>query len=87
MGILGALPALSALAALRLPAIDAPPHALPRGAGLRGLLAAHANVDPRVWIAFVIVLYINVISDAIDSFFALYALAIALPLAASGFLK
>ena len=87
MGILGALPALAALLALRLPAIDAPPHAVPRGAGLRGLLAAHANVDPRVWIAFAIVLYINVISDAIDSFFALYALAIALPLAASGFLK
>jgi DHA1 family multidrug resistance protein-like MFS transporter len=87
MGILGVLPAVFALFALRLPAIDAPPHALPRGAGIRGLLVAHANVDPRVWIAFVIVLYINVISDAIDSFFALYALAVALPLAASGFLK
>ena len=87
MGILGALPALSALLALRLPPIDAPPHEIPRAPGFRGLLAAHAGVDPRVWIAFVIVLYINVISDAIDSFFALFALAIALPLAASGFLK
>jgi len=60
---------------------------VPRAPGLRGLLLAHARVDSRVWVAFVIVLYINVISDAIDSFFALYALAIGLPLAASGFLK
>jgi len=87
MGILGGLPLLAGVLALRLPAIEAPPHEVTRAPGLRGLLAAHANVDPRVWIAFVIVLYINVISDAIDSFFALYALAIGLPLAASGFLK
>jgi MFS family permease len=87
LAILGALPALSCLLVLRLPAIDAPPHEQRRGAGLRGLLVAHARVDPRVWLAFVIVLYINVISDAIDTFFPLYALAIGLPLAASGVLK
>jgi DHA1 family multidrug resistance protein-like MFS transporter len=87
LAILGALPALSCLLVLRLPALDAPPHAVPRGAGLRGLFVAHARVDPRVWLAFVIVLYINVISDAIDTFFPLYALAIGLPLAASGVLK
>jgi len=87
LAILGALPALSCLLVLRLPPIDAPPHEVPRGAGLRGLLVAHARVDPRVWLAFVIVLYINVISDAIDTFFPLYALAIGLPLAASGVLK
>ena len=87
LAILGALPALSVVLVLRLPPIDAPEHAVERGAGLRGLIAAHARVDPRVWLAFVIVLYINVISDAIDSFFALYGLAIGIPLAASGFLK
>jgi predicted MFS family arabinose efflux permease len=87
LAVLGALPALSAVLVLRLPAIDAPPHEVQRAPGLRGLLVAHTRVDARVWVAFVIVLYINVISDAIDSFFALYALAIGLPLAASGFLK
>jgi predicted MFS family arabinose efflux permease len=87
IGVLGALPALSVPLVMRLPPLAAPPHEVPRAAGLRGLIAAHARVDPRVWLAFVIVLYINVISDAIDSFFALYALAIGLPLAASGFLK
>jgi MFS family permease len=85
--ILGALPAISGVLVLRLPTIDAPPHEIPRGAGLRGLLVAHARVDPRVWLAFVVVLYINIVSDAIDTFFPLYALAIGLPLAASGFLK
>lgn len=84
---LGALPALATILVLRLPELDAPPHEVPRGAGLRGLFVAHARVDPRVWLAFVIVLYINVVSDAIDTFFPLYALAIALPLAASGLLK
>jgi len=87
LAVLGALPALSAPFVLRLPAIEAPPHEIPREAGLRGLLSAHLKVDPRVWLAFVIVLYINVISDAIDSFFALFALAVGLPLAASGALK
>jgi len=87
LAVLGALPALATILVLRLPDIDAPRHEVPRGAGLRGLLVAHARVDPRVWLAFVIVLYINVVSDAIDTFFPLYALAIGLPLAASGFLK
>ena len=87
LAVLGALPAIASLSLLRQAPIEAPPHAVPREGGLRALLAAHARVDARVWLAFVIVLYINVISDAIDSFFALYALAIGLPLAASGFLK
>src|SRR5439155_220172 len=80
---LGFPPALAALAVLRLPPIAAPEHEVARGAGLRGLLAAHLKVDARVWLATVVVLYINVISDAIDSFFALFGLAVGLPLAAS----
>lgn len=87
LGALGVLPALATPLVLRLPAMEAPLHEIARGAGLRGLLVAHLKVDPRVWLAFVIALYINVISDAIDSFFALFALAVGLPLAASGALK
>ncbi len=85
--VLGALPLAMSALVLRLPALEAPPHEVTREPGLRGLIAAHARVDGRVWLAFVIVLYLNVISDAIDSFFSLYALAIGLPLAASGALK
>jgi len=87
LAVLGFPPALAALAVLRLPPIAAPEHEVARGAGLRGLLAAHRRVDSRVWLATVVVLYINVISDAIDSFFALFGLAVGLPLAASGALK
>lgn len=87
LATLGALPALAAVVVFRQPPIEGPPHEITREPGLRGLLAAHARVDIRVWLAFVVVLYINIVSDAIDSFFALYALSVGLPLAASGFLK
>jgi MFS family permease len=87
LAVLGLPPALAAIAVLRLPPITAPEHDVPRGAGLRGLFAAHLKVDTRVWLATVVVLYINVVSDAIDSFFALFGLAVGLPLAASGALK
>jgi predicted MFS family arabinose efflux permease len=85
--VLGALPLLSSVLVLRLPALEAPPQEVAREPGLRGLFLAHARVDARVWLAFVVVLYINVVSDAIDAFFALYALGVGIPLAASGFLK
>ncbi len=87
LAVLGALPLVSSVLVLRLPPLAAPPHEIPRAPGIRGLLVAHARVDTRVWLAFVIVLYVNVVSDAIDSFFSLYALALGLPLAASGALK
>jgi predicted MFS family arabinose efflux permease len=87
LAVLGALPALSAALVRRLPPIDVPPHEVARAPGLRGLLVAHVRVDARVWLAFVVVLYINIVSDAIDTFFPLYALSIGLPLAASGLLK
>ena len=87
IAVLGVPPALAALVLLRLPPIAAPEHEVPRGAGLRGLFAAHLKVDARVWLATVVVLYVNLISDAIDSFLALFGLAVGLPLAASGALK
>jgi len=87
LAALGLVPALSAAAVFWLPPIEGPPHEVTREPGVRGLLAAHARVDIRVWLAFVVVLYINIVSDAIDSFFALYALSVGIPLAASGLLK
>ncbi len=87
LAVLGALPLVATLLVLRLPELTAPPHEVRRGAGLRGLIAAHAHVDVRVWLAFVVVLYVNVISDGIDSFFPLFGLSVGLPLAASGALK
>ena len=88
LGFIGALPALSALGVLvALPAFEGAPRAVARGTGLRGLLAAHRDLDPRVWLAFVVVLYINLLSDSVDTFYPLFGLSIGLPLAASGALK
>lgn len=81
------LPLLAVFAVLALPEFAGPPHAVERAPGLRGLLLAAARLDPRVWLAFVIVVYVNIISDAIDSFFPLYGLAIGIPLAGIGVLK
>jgi DHA1 family multidrug resistance protein-like MFS transporter len=88
LAIIGALPALSALVVVSsLPEIAAPPNAERRAPGLRGLIAAHRGVDPRVWLAFLIALYLNVLSDSVDTFFPLFGLSIGIPLATSGALK
>jgi MFS family permease len=88
LAIIGALPAVSALlVAFSLPAIVTPPNAERRAAGLRGLIAAHRGVDPRVWLAFLIALYLNVLSDSVDTFFPLFGLSIGIPLALSGAFK
>ncbi len=83
----GGLLVVAILGVAGLPAFTGAPHPLDRGVGLRGLLAAHARLDARVWLAFVIALYINLLSDAVDRFFPLYALGIGLPLSSSGALK
>lgn len=83
----GAIPFAGVVAALAAPRIEGAPHPVERGAGLSGLLRAGRRIDQRVWLAFVIVLYVNVLSDAVDSFFPLYGLAMGLPLAAVGVLK
>ena len=87
LALIGAIPAVSAFLVLSIPAVPAAPNAAQRSPGLRGLIAAHWRVDPRVWLAFLIVLYINVLSDSVDTFFPLFGLGIGLPLAASGALK
>ncbi len=88
LAAIGALPALAALGVIVvLPSFDGGGPAVQRGAGWRGLLAAHRAVDPRVWLAFVIVLYINLLSDSVDTFYPLFGLSIGLPLAATGALK
>lgn len=84
VAIVGALPALAGALSLTQPAPVASPHAVAREAGLRGLWRAHRDLDPRVWLAFVIVVYINLIWDATDTFFPLYALGIGIPLAVTG---
>jgi predicted MFS family arabinose efflux permease len=87
LALLGALPLLSALLVIPMPAISAPPNAAARAPGLRGLFLAHARIDARVWLAFLIALYINVLSDSVDTFFPLFGLSVGVPLAASGALK
>lgn len=87
VAIIGAFPALAVPLVLARPPLAAHAHAIERGPGLAGLWHAHRDLDIRVWLAFVIVLYINLVSDAVDTFFALYGLAIGLPLAATGALK
>ncbi|MBA3475873.1 MAG: MFS transporter [Actinobacteria bacterium] len=87
VAIIGALPALAVPLVLARPPLAAQPHPLEHGPGLGGLWRAHRDLDARVWLAFVIVMYINLVSDAVDTFFALYGLAIGLPLAATGALK
>jgi len=50
-------------------------------------LAAFLGIDGRVWLAFTIVLFLNILSDSTDTFFPLYGTAIGLPVAFVGALK
>ena len=50
-------------------------------------LSAFMAIDGRVWLAFAIVLFINVLSDSTDTFFPLYGTALGLPVAFIGVLK
>jgi len=81
------LPILGVGIVLALPAFHGPPQAQVRTPGLRGFLGAAARLDPRVWLAFVIVLYINLVSDSVDAFFPLFGLSLGLTLAELGVLK
>lgn len=87
LGVLGALPTAAALALVALPPVQGPPHPAGAGKGLGGLLAAAAALDARVWLAFTIGVYLNLLSDSVDTFFPLFGLSIGLPLAATGVLK
>jgi predicted MFS family arabinose efflux permease len=87
LGVIGLLPIAGALAILALPAVEGVPFPVDRGNGLRGLLAAGAKLDRRVWLAFVIVLYLNVLSDSVDTFFPVFAPTIGISLALVGVLR
>ncbi|MGH2379101.1 MAG: MFS transporter [Candidatus Limnocylindria bacterium] len=87
--IASVLPLAGILVVLGLPGFHGPPRAEGEVApgGIRGLLLGVRQLDPRVWLAFVIVLYVNLISDAVDAFFPLFGLAIGLTLSELGVLK
>jgi predicted MFS family arabinose efflux permease len=87
LALIGLLPIAGALAILALPAVEGAPFPMDRGSGLRGLLAAGAKLDRRVWLAFVIVLYLNVLSDSVDTFFPVFAPTIGISLAIVGLLR
>ncbi len=87
LGVMGALPLIAAAGVLTLPRVEPAPFVSDRGTGLRGLLAAGARLDRRVWLAFVIVVYLNVLMDGVDTFWPVYAPTIGISLATVGVLR
>lgn len=87
LGLLGALPLFAAVAVLVLPDIEGAPQVFDRGKGLRGLFAAGAKLDSRVWLAVGIVLYLNVLQDGLDTFFPVFAPTVGISLAVVGVLR
>jgi DHA1 family multidrug resistance protein-like MFS transporter len=87
LGLVGLLPLAAAIVVLGLPPIEAAPILFDRGSGIRGLLAAGSRLDSRVWLAFVIVLYLNVLMDSVDTFFPVFAPSIGISLAVVGVLR
>jgi predicted MFS family arabinose efflux permease len=87
LGIIGLLPVLAAVAVMALPPIEAAPFPSDRGSGLRGLLAAGRRLDSRVWLAFALVLYLNVLMDSVDTFFPVFAPTIGISLGTVGVLR
>jgi predicted MFS family arabinose efflux permease len=87
LGLIGLLPLVAAVAVMALPPIEAAPFPSDRGSGLRGLLAAGRRLDSRVWLAFALVLYLNVLMDSVDTFFPVFAPTIGISLATVGVLR
>lgn len=87
LGLIGLLPVIAAVAVMALPPIEAAPFPSDRGRGIRGLLAAGLRLDSRVWLAFVVVLYLNVLMDSVDTFFPVFAPTIGISLATVGVLR
>jgi MFS family permease len=86
-GLIGCLPLAAALLMVLLPAVEGAPLPFDRGRGLRGLLAAGAKLDRRVWLAFVVVLYLNLLSDSVDTFFPVFGPTVGISLAVVGALR
>ena len=95
VGVGGALAILGLAPLLGLAAVMASPPIVgvarpPRGTGpiLGRALGAWRSIDGRVWLAFAIVLFLNTVSDSVDTFFPLFGtVALGLPVAALGALK
>jgi len=87
IALISALPVIAALGLLALPAVTGAPYPVDRGAGLRGLIAAGARLDSRVWLAVAIVLYLNLLQDAVDTFFPVYGPTVGITLATVGVLR
>lgn len=87
LGMASVLPFLGIGIVLALPEFHGPLAPEVRAPGVRSFFAAVKGLDPRVWLAFVIVLYMNVVSDSVDAFFPLFGLSIGLSLAQLGLLK
>jgi predicted MFS family arabinose efflux permease len=87
LAVVGALPVIAALAVFGLPDVAGAPQTFDRGRGLRGLFAAGAKLDSRVWLAVVIVLYLNVLQDSLDTFFPVFGPTVGISLAVVGVLR
>jgi len=87
LGLMGVLPVVAAVVVLALPRVEPAPFVSDRGTGVRGLIAAGARLDSRVWLAFVIVLYLNVLMDSVDTFWPVYAPGVGISLATVGLLR
>ena len=82
----GLVPFVAAVTVFALPTLVTE-HVVERGRGLRGLLAATRGLDSRVWLALVIVLYLNTLQDSLDTFFPVFAPSLGITLAVVGALR
>jgi ACDE family multidrug resistance protein len=87
MGLSGLLPIAASLVILFLPAVKGAPLPPDREPGLRGLLRGAARLDGRVWLAFMTVLFMNLVWDSLDVFFVIFAPTVGISLAAVGALR
>jgi predicted MFS family arabinose efflux permease len=85
---LGLSPLIAMAAVVLTPALtDTVRAAAVPGRWWRRGLSAFTAIDARVWLAFTIVLFLNMLSDSTDTFFPLYGTAIGLPVILIGTLK
>ncbi len=86
LALVGVVPFVAAAAVSALPDLERKP-AVDRGSGVRGLFAAARGLDSRVWLALVIVLYLNTLQDSLDTFFPVFAPTVGITLAVVGALR
>jgi predicted MFS family arabinose efflux permease len=87
LGLVGLVPLAAAASVMMMASPEGTAQVFDRGRGLRGLIAAGAKLDSRVWLAVVIVLYLNVVQDSLDTFFPVFAPTVGIPLAVVGVLR